>query len=46
VANETYHLDDKKLSRRFHGDEPIQLFIRPAAHSDGDTLGAGSVAPM
>ena len=36
--NETYHLEDKKLSRRFHGDEPIQLFHAPAAHSDGDTL--------
>jgi glyoxylase-like metal-dependent hydrolase (beta-lactamase superfamily II) len=36
--NETYHLDTKKLSTRYHGGEAIQLFHAPAAHSDGDTL--------
>ena len=36
--NETYHLDEMKLSTRFHGGEPIQLIHIPAAHSDGDTL--------
>ena len=36
--NETYHLDEKKLSRRFHGGEAIELIYAPAAHSDGDTL--------
>ena len=36
--NETYHLDEKKLSRRFHGGEAIQLIHVPAAHSDGDTI--------
>jgi glyoxylase-like metal-dependent hydrolase (beta-lactamase superfamily II) len=36
--NETYHLDEMKLSTRFHGGEPIQLIHVPAAHSDGDTL--------
>jgi len=36
--NETYHLDEMKLSTRFHGGEPIQLLHVPAAHSDGDTL--------
>lgn len=36
--NETYHLDEMKLSTRFHGGEPIQLIHIPAAHSDGDSI--------
>jgi cyclase len=36
--NETYHLDEMKLSTRYHGGEPIQLIHIPAAHSDGDSI--------
>jgi cyclase len=36
--NETYHLDELKLSERYHGGEPIQLIHIANAHSDGDTL--------
>jgi cyclase len=36
--NETYHLDEMKLSTRYHGGEAIELVHEPAAHSDGDTI--------
>ena len=36
--SETYHSEEKRLSPHFHGDEAIQIFHAPEAHSDGDSI--------